>query len=289
MRSRSRSDDDDDCFGLAAWFARPRTSTATNSSQHSQQLAAQPVPRAPPPTSPPAQPPPPPPGQAMAQARNQNKLWPGIGKIKMPEASARALGLIKRPPPPPPQPPEARTTSTSAASASTTWRQQPRDWRQRHQTPARLQLDLARIAKDGSIRTAPLHRGPAAQALRETRAMVQATLAEASIPIFKVGICYDPVHRWRGEDWSYVHEGYDFMQLLMWSTATDCKHLEMLAIEQYKDRPGCRCQNETTGGDGIADSEDMCYCYLVVADVSDPQWGRKRRRGLPRPQQDGKK
>ena len=140
-----------------------------------------------------------------------------------------------------------------------------------------LQHDLERIAQDSSIRTAPLLSGPAARALREAIALVQDTTAQLSlegVPMFRIGICYDPVHRWRGEDGSYVREGYDYMQLLMWSTATECRQLESQLIDHFHRTPGC--QNYDRGGGGMADSANMCYCYIAVADVSDPQGGLRR-------------
>ncbi len=140
-----------------------------------------------------------------------------------------------------------------------------------------LQHDLERIAQDGSIRTAPLLSGPAARALREAIALVQDTTAQLSLEgvrMFKICICYDPVRRWRGEAGSYVREGYDYMQLLMWSTATECRKLESQVIDHFHRTHGC--QNQARGGGGMADSANMCYCYVAVADVSDPQWGLRR-------------
>ena len=143
----------------------------------------------------------------------------------------------------------------------------------------KLERDLARIEQDGSIRIDPLLSGPAAKALPDAIALIQDTFKQFSqkcVWIFKICICYDPVHRWRGEDWSYVHEGYDFMQLLMWSTATECKELERLTIDHFHGTTGCA--NQSRGGDGLADSDETCYCYIVFADVSSPQWGKRRLR-----------
>ena len=64
--------------------------------------------------------------------------------------------------------------------------------------------------------------------------------------------------------------------LLMVSTATECRTLKRLLIATFRARPGCH--NEAPGGEGMRDSELLCYAYCVFADAGTGRPLVRRRR-----------
>ncbi len=96
--------------------------------------------------------------------------------------------------------------------------------------------------------------------------MINARLATIGVAAFNIGVAYDPIHRFRGETWSYCHEGFTEMQLLSVTEATEARLLEMELIDHFRGRQGCH--NLAPGGDGIAPSRNYCYVYCVFADAT---------------------
>ena len=83
---------------------------------------------------------------------------------------------------------------------------------------------------------------------------------------FKLGVAMCPIERFKVHPWSYARsEGFTEMSLLMASSATECRKLERLLIATFRGRPGCH--NEAPGGEGMRDSESLCYAYCVFADA----------------------
>lgn len=120
------------------------------------------------------------------------------------------------------------------------------------------QETLQILQGDPDMRTGALQRGPAAAAFQGATAAVEQRLCEIGVAAFKLGIAMSPMERFRGHHWSYaISEGFTEMALLMASTATECRILERLLIATFRARPGCH--NEAPGGEGMRDSELLCY------------------------------
>ena len=125
------------------------------------------------------------------------------------------------------------------------------------ESPTREDLLRASVFADGAV------------------AAVEQRLREIGVAAFKLGIAMSPIRRFKGLSWSYKYsEGFTEMMLLMASTATECRALETMLIARFRARPGC--YNEKPGGEGIRDSELLCFTYAVFADA-----GTGRALGLP--------
>ena len=59
--------------------------------------------------------------------------------------------------------------------------------------------------------------------------------------------------------------GFTEMALHVASNATECSILERMLIATFRARPGC--QNEAPGGEGMHNSESLCFAYCVFADA----------------------
>jgi len=136
---------------------------------------------------------------------------------------------------------------------------------------------LQSLQADPDMRTGALQRGPAAAAFQGATAAVEQRLCEIGVAAFKLGIARSPVERFRGHHWSYaISEGFTEMALLMASTATECRILERLLIAAFRARPGCH--NEAPGGEGMRDSDSICFAYCVFADAGTGRPLVRRRR-----------
>ena len=82
---------------------------------------------------------------------------------------------------------------------------------------------------------------------------------------FKVGIAFDPVHRWRNPDFGYMHEHFWlFMDVMHTGSAAECASLERALIASTRHLPGC--YNVAPGGEGISPTTvGECRCYVVYA------------------------
>ena len=69
------------------------------------------------------------------------------------------------------------------------------------------------------------------------------------------------------------------MALLMASTATECRILERMLIAAFRARTGCH--NEAPGGEGMRDSDSLCFAYCVFADAGTGRPLVRRRRVRP--------
>ena len=135
---------------------------------------------------------------------------------------------------------------------------------------------LGVLRKDDAMRTEALQRGPAAAAFAGARVAVEQRLQEIGVAVFKLGIATWPIDRFRAHAWSYAYEGFTEMALLMASTATECRRLERMLIATFRERRGCF--NEAPGGEGMRDSENLCYAYCVFADAGTGRPLVRRRR-----------
>ena len=86
-----------------------------------------------------------------------------------------------------------------------------------------------------------------------------------NIAAFKVGIAFDPAHRWRNDEFGYVHEKmWMFMDVMHSGSANECRSLEKDLIESVRRLPGC--YNTSPGGEGVRSATPgTCYCYVVYA------------------------
>ena len=139
------------------------------------------------------------------------------------------------------------------------------------------QETLQRLQGDPDMQTGALQRGPAAAAFQGATAAVEQRLREIGVAAFKLGIAMSPMERFRGHHWSYaISEGFTEMVLLMASTATECRILERMLIATFRALPGCH--NEAPGGEGMRDSESLCFAYCVFADAGTGRPLVRRRR-----------
>ena len=109
--------------------------------------------------------------------------------------------------------------------------------------------------------------------------------AALKVCIFKVGIAYDPVHRWGNADFGYVTEQvWMFMDVLYCGPVGDCRSLEIDLIARLRAIAGC--YNEKPGGEGISEKGSgvpaKCYCYCVFAPAGSglgvrAEWQRHKR------------
>ena len=81
----------------------------------------------------------------------------------------------------------------------------------------------------------------------------------------KVGIAFNPAHRWRNDDFGYVHEKmWMFMDVMHSGSANECRSLEKDLIQSVRRLPGC--YNTRPGGEGVRSATPgTCYCYAVYA------------------------
>ena len=82
---------------------------------------------------------------------------------------------------------------------------------------------------------------------------------------FKVGIAFNPAHRWRNDDLGYVHEQmWMFMDVMHSGSADECRSLEKDLIRSVGRLPGC--YNASLGGEGVCSTTPgACHCYAVFA------------------------
>ena len=109
--------------------------------------------------------------------------------------------------------------------------------------------------------------------------------ATLKVFIFKVGIAYDPVHRWGNADFGYVTEQtWMFMDVLHRGPVGECRSLEIDLIARLRAIAGC--YNEKPGGEGISENSSgvpvECYCYCVFAPAGSglgvrSEWQRHKR------------
>ena len=175
--------------------------------------------------------------------------------ITMPEASANALracGFLLG----------ANSLDGLTAQAATS--PQVTEWgRPLSSAPASVRLGAERLLREPDIKAPSLlFRASTTQAA----AMINARLATIGVAAFKIGVCFNPSHRFRGETWSYCHEGFTEMQLLSVTEATEARLLEKDLIANFRGRQGCH--NHAPGGEGIAPSRSFCYVYCVFADAT---------------------
>ena len=142
------------------------------------------------------------------------------------------------------------------------------------------QETLQILQADPDMRTGALQRGPAAAAFQGATAAVEKRLCEIGVAAFKLGIAMSPMERFKGHHWSYaISEGFTEMALLMASTATECRILERMLIAAFRARTGCH--NEAPGGEGMRDSDSLCFAYCVFADAGTGRPLVRRRRVRP--------
>ena len=114
--------------------------------------------------------------------------------------------------------------------------------------------------------------------------------AALKVCIFKVGIAYDPKHRWGNDDFGYATEQtWMFMDVLHCGPAGECRALEIDLIARLIAMAGC--YNEKPGGEGIsANSSGVpvmpCYCYCVFAPAGSglgvrAEWQQRHKRVVP--------
>ena len=79
------------------------------------------------------------------------------------------------------------------------------------------------------------------------------------------GIAFDPAHRWRNDEFGYVHEKmWMFMDVMHSGSADECRSLEKDLIQSVRRLPGC--YNTRPGGEGVRSATPgTCYCYAVYA------------------------
>ena len=82
---------------------------------------------------------------------------------------------------------------------------------------------------------------------------------------FKVGIAFNPAHRWRNDDFGYVHEEmWMFMDVMHSGSADEWRSHEKDFIRSVRNLRGC--YNASPGGEGVSSSTPgTCYCYAVYA------------------------
>jgi len=93
--------------------------------------------------------------------------------------------------------------------------------------------------------------------------------------VFKIGITWQPRHRWETrEDGGYKWDGFTRMHVLWGAAASECRELEKSLISKFKPVPGC--WNVAPGGDGFqANDPRACFVYVVFARSDDiSRWRR---------------
>ena len=97
---------------------------------------------------------------------------------------------------------------------------------------------------------------------------VAAWCSALRVAIFKIGIAYDPKHRWWNDEFGYdTEQTWMFMDVMHHGTVEECRSLEIDLIARLQHLPGC--YNVKPGGEGISahssTSSSGCYCYAVYA------------------------
>ena len=90
--------------------------------------------------------------------------------------------------------------------------------------------------------------------------------ALSHVAIFKVGIAFDPTHRWTNPEGGYITERcWWFMQVMYRNTPQNCRLWERALIAKVRGIPGC--YNERPGGEGVSPDNPVptCYGYVVFA------------------------
>ena len=128
-----------------------------------------------------------------------------------------------------------------------------------------------------------LWRSSLGQALSATRER-QREIGVDGVAAFKIGIAYDPRHRFRNKRFGYCWKGFTEMQLLSLTTATDARDLEASLINAFVGTTGCH--NIKLGGDGITPCAECCFVYCVFADAKGDSFinavrDRRRRQSAP--------
>ena len=84
---------------------------------------------------------------------------------------------------------------------------------------------------------------------------------------FKIGITWNPPHRWANPKYGYMHDGYDHMEILAWGFRGCMIGLmeSALIIHCQTEYPPL-CLNVKKGGDNL--QEDMSPQFLYVAYLS---------------------
>ena len=88
---------------------------------------------------------------------------------------------------------------------------------------------------------------------------------------FKIGVAYDPVHRWWNEEFGYnKDQTWMFMDVIHAGSAAQCCWLERALIFRLGSIRGCH--NASGGGEGISTvtsaaggESPLCHCYIVYA------------------------
>ena len=113
-----------------------------------------------------------------------------------------------------------------------------------------------------------MNSGGAAGDVREACAKsVQAILDSASIPLFKIGITADPVHRMTNDRYGYIDECFVMMNLVFVGAVDAVAKMEKFLINRFKSRPGCK--NIALGGesaDKLRRQPGPAYTYVVHVD-----------------------
>ena len=86
---------------------------------------------------------------------------------------------------------------------------------------------------------------------------------------FKIGIAYDPVHRWWNQEFGYnKDQTWMFMDVIHAGSAAQCCWLERALIFRLGSIRGCH--NVARGGEGISTvtsaaggESSVCHCYIV--------------------------
>ena len=123
-------------------------------------------------------------------------------------------------------------------------------------------------------------------ALRRCLWRIAAWSATLGVCVFKVGIAYDPVHRWSNPEFGYDTEGqWMFMDVMHAGPAQEMRQLEIDLIHRLRQVPGCH--NHSPGGEGISASGSstsslQCHCYTVFAPAGSGvglhiTWGARKR------------
>ena len=183
------------------------------------------------------------------------------------------------------------------SNAQSTWRNPVLGhYQSMHQLVSDLELSQLRLppsvwsmpARNDIIWDAlELFRGSGVPVIGRCLWRIAAWSASLKVCIFKVGIAYDPDHRWRNKDFGYAPEQiWTFMDVLHRGRVAECRALEIDLIARLRDVPGC--YNDKPGGEGIsansATCSAECHCYAVFAPAGSglgvhAEW-RKRRQLL---------
>ena len=117
---------------------------------------------------------------------------------------------------------------------------------------------------------------------------IAAWSASLGVCVFKVGIAYDPAHRWGNSDFGYQTEQiWSFMDVSHRGPVAECRALEIALLSRLRNIPGC--YNHKPGGEGISEnsatSSSECYCYSVFAPAGHgrslhAEWQERRKRAL---------